>query len=68
MTVTTRRPLFDATHHAARAESLTDLARSASMSGWLRRNRRRDMLAAALVHATLGAAAMTADFQAEATR
>ncbi|MFG1659134.1 hypothetical protein ACGFIY_21635 [Micromonospora chersina] len=54
-------PLHSADWHARRAEDLTDLARSASMAGWFKRGRRRDMLAAAKVHAALGAAAMPVD-------
>jgi hypothetical protein len=56
--MTTDRPMFTADYHAQRAEALADLARSASMSGWSKRGRRRDMLAAAQVHATLGASAL----------
>jgi hypothetical protein len=56
--MTNDRPLFSADWHARRAEHLTDLA--ASMNGWWQRGRRRDLLAAAQVHATLGAVAMPA--------
>lgn len=54
------RPMFSAAWHAHRAENLTDRALSASMAGWWQRGRRRDMLAAAQVHAILGADAMRA--------
>ncbi|MER7331780.1 MULTISPECIES: hypothetical protein [unclassified Micromonospora] len=53
--------LFAADWHARRAEDLADRALSASMSGWWKRGRRREMLAAAQVHATLGAIAMRAE-------
>ncbi|MEU4791393.1 hypothetical protein AB0F95_16990 [Micromonospora tulbaghiae] len=53
--------LRSAEWHARRAEDLTDLAQSASMAGWFKRGRRRDMLAAATVHAALGAVAMPID-------
>jgi hypothetical protein len=59
--MTEKNPLFSATWHAARAEDLTRLALSASMSGWWKRGRRRELLAAAQVHATLGAVAMPVD-------
>ncbi|MEU0078451.1 hypothetical protein ABZY58_11195 [Micromonospora tulbaghiae] len=59
--MTDTRPLNSADWHARRAEDLTDLARSASMAGPFKRGRRRDMLAAARVHATLGAVAMPVD-------
>lgn len=55
------QPMSTADWHAQRAERLNDLARSASMAGWFKRGRRRDMLAAAQVHATLGAVAMPVD-------
>jgi hypothetical protein len=51
--------------HARRAEDLTDLARSASMAGWWRRGRRRDLFAQAQVHATLGASAVVGADYAE---
>lgn len=56
--MTNDRPLFSADWHARRAEHFADLA--ASMNGWWQRGRRRDLLAAAQVHATLGAVAMPA--------
>jgi len=43
--------------HARRAEDLASRALSVSMRGWWRRGRRRDMLAAATVHAILAARA-----------
>ncbi|SCF21912.1 hypothetical protein GA0070558_15618 [Micromonospora haikouensis] len=58
------RPLFSADWHARRAEALTDHALSASMSGWWKRGRRRELLAAAQVHAALGAVAMHAETHA----
>ncbi|MGW3615292.1 hypothetical protein ACWD6N_36885 [Micromonospora sp. NPDC005163] len=51
-------PTFSADWHARRAEELVDLACSASMAGWFKRGRRRDLLAVAEVHATLGASAV----------
>jgi hypothetical protein len=39
--------------HATRAEELTSRARSSSMAGFMKRGRRREMLAAAQVHALL---------------
>lgn len=59
--MTTEKPAHTADWHAATAESLADLARSASMAGWFNRHRRADMLARAQVHATLGAVAMVVD-------
>jgi hypothetical protein len=64
--MTEKCPLFSATWHAARAESLADVALSASMSGWWKRGRRRDLLAAAQVHATLGAVAMPVELPMKA--
>lgn len=59
--MTDTRLLHSADWHARRAEDLTDLAQSASMAGWFKRGLRRDMLAAAQTHATLGAAAVPVD-------
>jgi len=47
--------------HARRAEDLASRALSVSMRGWWRRGRRRDMLAAATVHAILAAATTEGD-------
>lgn len=49
-------PTHDANFHAARAEELTSIALSASMRGCFKRGQRRDLLAAAQVHATLAEA------------
>lgn len=54
----TDRPAQSADWHARRGEDLARLANSASMAGWFKRGKRRELLAAAQVHASLGAAAM----------
>ena len=64
--MTDTRPLFSADWHARRAENLVDLARSASEAGWWKRGRRRELLAQAQAHATLGAVAMQVEDQAAA--
>ncbi|MFI7213152.1 hypothetical protein ACIBP4_01135 [Micromonospora maritima] len=51
-------PIHPADWHARRAEELAELACSASMAGLLKRGRRRELLAAAEVHAILGASAV----------
>ncbi|MEU2661199.1 hypothetical protein [Micromonospora sp. NPDC007220] len=55
--MTDPHPAVSADWHARQAETLVGLARSEAMSGWLKRGRRREILAAAQTHATLGAAA-----------
>ncbi|MFB6392693.1 hypothetical protein [Polymorphospora lycopeni] len=53
-----------AQQHARRAEDLVSRAMSASMRGWFSAGRRREMLAAAQVHATLATiAADTSDLR-----
>ncbi|WP_328651326.1 hypothetical protein OG598_25000 [Micromonospora sp. NBC_00330] len=59
--MTDPHPAVSADWHAHQAETLVDLARSGAMSGWLKRGRRREILAAAQTHATLGAAAVRLD-------